>query len=143
MSNKDTSKDDAFEALDFIINVLREHEKDLDHLIYELSKVINVLKEHEKDLDHRISELGKIVDKSGETGEMSRKIESVEERLTNLQNEIANLISHLSTSYSVANPLPANVESQKTRASFEVRGPLVVVRCRQWEDFQNLARQAQ
>jgi hypothetical protein len=38
MSKKAPSKDDALEALDFIINVLREHEKDLDRLINELAK---------------------------------------------------------------------------------------------------------
>jgi len=38
MSRK-SSKDEAFEALDFIINVLKEHEKDLDRLIGKLDEV--------------------------------------------------------------------------------------------------------
>jgi hypothetical protein len=33
MSRKPQSKDEALEALDFIVNVLKEHEKDLDRLI--------------------------------------------------------------------------------------------------------------
>ncbi|MEM2355273.1 MAG: hypothetical protein QXO00_03030 [Candidatus Bathyarchaeia archaeon] len=127
MSKKPPSKDDALEALDFIINVLREHEKDLDRLI---------------------SELGKITERLGEAGELSGKIESVEERLTNLQGEISNLISYLSTSQ------PSSQEVQKMSATpmpiqkaqvvaAEVRGPPVILRCKHWEDFQTLARQAQ
>ncbi|MCS7113891.1 MAG: hypothetical protein RMJ15_02645 [Nitrososphaerota archaeon] len=122
MSNKDTSKDDALEALDFIINVLREHEKDLDRLI---------------------NELGKITDRLGEAGELSGKIESVEERLTKLQNEIANLISYLSTSQEISKVSTRPVEAQKSEVSVEIRGPPVILRCKHWEDFQNLARQAQ
>jgi len=39
MTRKAPSKDEALEALDFIINVLREHEKDLDRLINELGTI--------------------------------------------------------------------------------------------------------
>jgi len=35
VSKKPQSKDEALEALDFIVNVLKEHEKDLDKLINE------------------------------------------------------------------------------------------------------------
>ncbi len=127
MSKKPPSKDDALEALDFIINVLREHEKDLDRLI---------------------NELGKITERLGEAGELSGKIESVEERLTNLQGEISNLISYLSTSQPTsheAQKVPAaRMPTQKTQvAAAEVRGPPVILRCKHWEDFQTLARQAQ
>ena len=68
------SKDEALEALDFIINVLREHEKDLDRLI---------------------NQLGTITETLGETGEITGKIENVETRLTTLQNEITNLIKYI------------------------------------------------
>jgi small-conductance mechanosensitive channel len=124
MSKKAPSKDDALEALDFIINVLREHEKDLDRLI---------------------NELGKITERLGEAGELSGKIENVEDRLTNLQNEISNLISYLSTSHETPKAsAPPTVQVQKPQVfAAEVRGPPVVLRCKQWEDFQTLARQAQ
>lgn len=122
MSKKSPSKDDALEALDFIINVLREHEKDLDRLI---------------------NELGKITERLGQTGELSGKIENVEERLTTLQSEIANLINYLSTSHEApAAPLTV-IQEQKTPATREVHGPPVILRCKQWEDFQTLAYQAQ
>ncbi|MEM2518104.1 MAG: hypothetical protein QXO49_04025 [Candidatus Bathyarchaeia archaeon] len=123
MSKKAPSKDDALEALDFIINVLREHEKDLDRLI---------------------NELGKITERLGEAGELSGKIENVEERLTNLQNEISNLISYLSTSHEVQKGTAPAVHVQRPQVfAVEARGPPIILRCKQWEDFQTLARQAQ
>jgi len=73
---KKPEKDDALEALDFIINVLKEHEKDLDKLIHQL---------------------GIITESLGETGEITGKIENVETRLTTLQNEITNLIKYISS----------------------------------------------
>ncbi|MEM2440553.1 MAG: hypothetical protein QW493_05015 [Candidatus Bathyarchaeia archaeon] len=122
MSKKPPSKDDALEALDFIINVLREHEKDLDRLI---------------------NELGKITERLGEAGELSGKIESVEERLTNLQGEISNLISYLSTSQLPSHETQKALAQKTQAAAAEARGPPVILRCKHWEDFQTLARQAQ
>jgi len=65
------NKNDALEALDFIINVLKEHEKDLDRLISQLSIITESL---------------------GETGEITGKIEKIEDRITNLQDEITTLV---------------------------------------------------
>ena len=75
MERKPT-KNDALEALDFIINVLKEHEKDLDSLI---------------------GQLGTITESLGETGEITGKIEKIEDRITNLQDEITNLIKSLAS----------------------------------------------
>ena len=129
MSRKPPSKDEAFEALDFIVSVLKEHEKDLDRLI---------------------NELGNVAEKMGDTGEISGKVEKVEERLSTLQNEIANLISYLSTAphETVAIQPPAQITQQRSeelplQQTAEVRGPPVILRCKQWEDFQTLAYQAQ
>ena len=124
MSKKSSSKNEALEAIDFIVNVLKEHEKDLDKLI---------------------SELGTITEKMGDTGELSTKVEKVEERLTTLQNEIANLITYLSAPHEkprVSMPEPRSTISETVQAG-ETRGPPVILRCKQWEDFQNLAYQAQ
>lgn len=124
MTKKVPSNDEALEALDFIINVLKEHEKDLDRLI---------------------NELGTITERLGDTGELSGKIEKVEERLGTLQSEITNLITYLSTSREPM-AIPAQVAQQeKARTSQvgEVRGPPVILRCKQWADFQTLAHQAQ
>jgi hypothetical protein len=97
------SKDEALEALDFIINVLKEHEKDLDRLI---------------------RQLGIITESIGETGEITGKIESIEDRLSSLQGEITNLIKYIG--------------APKIAPSY-THGPAVIVKCRQWEDFKNLA----
>jgi len=105
---KKPNRNDALEALDFIINVLKEHEKDLDRLI---------------------GELGKIAGRFGQAGEVPTKITRVEERLESLQSEVASLIKELS--------------SPKEVSQFGMRGPPVIVRCKQWEDFKVLAKGAE
>jgi hypothetical protein len=124
MSRKIPSKDEALEALDFIVNVLKEHEKDLDRLI---------------------NELGNITEKIGDTGELSAKVEKVEERLTTLQNEIANLITYLSAPHETPPISPQLLVAQKSEnvQVRETRGPPVILRCKLWEDFQTMATQAQ
>ena len=110
---KKPSRDDALEALDFIINVLKEHEKDLDRLI---------------------NELGKTSEKFGETGAISSKIESIEERLASLQTEISNLIGFISST-------PQHEKTgEKTVPS---HGTPLIVRCRQWDEFKVLASGAE
>ncbi|MDH7563866.1 MAG: hypothetical protein QHH24_03155 [Candidatus Bathyarchaeota archaeon] len=125
MTKKPPSKNEALEALDFIINVLKDHEKDLDRLI---------------------NELGTITEKLGDTGEFSGKIEKVEDRLATLQNEIANLITYLSVPHESAQTMPmpsTSIQRGEAHEPRESRGPPVILRCKQWEDFQALAYQAQ
>jgi len=111
---KKPSRDDALEALDFIINVLREHEKDLDKLI---------------------KELGEITERLGNSEELSEKIEKIEERLTHIQNEIANIMNYVSG----VEKRPVEIEKVAT----QVKGPPVIIRCRQWADFKTLASGAE
>ena len=101
------NKNEALEALDFIINVLKEHEKDLDRLV---------------------SQLGIITESLGETGEITGKIEKIEDRITTLQSEITNLIKYLAT--------------PRGSTSYTQRTP-VNVKCKQWENFKNLAAGAE
>ncbi len=125
MSKKPQSKDEALEALDFIVNVLKEHEKDLDRLI---------------------SELGTVTDALGETGELTCKVEKVEERINGLQNEITGLVKYLSSSpreTPLAAPEPTTVQKTEVTPASVMHGPPVILRCKQWEDFQTLASQAQ
>jgi DNA repair ATPase RecN len=124
MSKKIPSKDEALEALDFIVNVLKEHEKDLDRLI---------------------NELGNVTERMGDIGELSGKVEKVEERLTTLQNEITNLITYLSASQESQPGAPQVLEGTKSENAQvkETRGPQVILRCKLWEDFQTMATQAQ
>jgi hypothetical protein len=105
------NKNEALEALDFIINVLKEHEKDLDRLI---------------------SQLGIITESLGETGEITGKFETIEDRISTLQGEITNLIKYLGTPREVT---PSSYSPQKTAT--------VNVKCKQWEDFKNLAAGAE
>ena len=130
--NKKPSKDDALEALDFIINVLKEHEKDLDRLI---------------------NELGVITEKIGDKGESAEKIERVEQRLSLIQTELTELIKFLSIPG--GKPPAALEQAQKELQAVQAkaaeahaqtqaqpsftRGPPVIVRCKQWEDFKLLA----
>jgi chorismate-pyruvate lyase len=131
MSKRPQSKDEALEALDFIVNVLKEHEKDLDRLI---------------------NELGTVTEQLGETGELSVKVEKVEDRISGLQNEINNLVNYLAASPKGGAPMPISkpqpqimpeapqVQAQPVPV---MHGPPVILRCKQWEDFQTLAVQAQ
>ena len=121
------SKDDALEALDFIVNVLKEHEKDLDKLIGELTTV---------------------TEQMGETGELNGKVEKVEAKIDTLQKEVTSLISALSGAPKQALPGVAVAKEQPSEvalASTEVlkSGPSFVLSCSQWEDFQTLAVRAQ
>ena len=71
MAEDDGSKDKYLEALDFIINVLKEHEQNLDKLIDQLATV------------------------SGQIGEnrdkIKTKVEGIEEKISALQNEVTKL----------------------------------------------------
>ncbi len=124
MTKNPQSKDDALEALDFIVNVLKEHERDLDKLINELATVTEQL---------------------GDTGEISSKVEKVEEKISNLQKEVTNLITYMSGSApKEALPAAAKEQTSQTSPVSVLQGkPSVILRCKQWEDFQTLAFHAQ
>jgi hypothetical protein len=128
LAKNSQSKDDSLEALDFIVNVLKEHEKDLDKLINELATVTEQL---------------------GDTGGISDKVEKVEEKINNLQKEVTNLITYMS-GITPKESLPAAVKKQTSQATSPASPvpapegkPSVILRCKQWEDFQTLAFQAQ
>src|SRR5208283_4006939 len=95
------SKDDSLEALDFIVNVLKEHERDLDKLINELATVTEQL---------------------GDTGQISTKVEKVEEKISNLQKEVTNLITYVtnSTPNAPKEALPIAVKEQQSPAPSQV-----------------------
>ena len=129
MSREPQSKDEALDALDFIVNVLKEHEKDLDKLI---------------------TELGTVTAKIGATGDIGGKMEKVEQKINGLQTEITGLVNYLSTSHREAQLViqerksePVAVQKAASTQSLVTPGRPVILRCKQWEDFQNLAFQAQ
>ncbi|MEM2098892.1 MAG: hypothetical protein QXU99_03990 [Candidatus Bathyarchaeia archaeon] len=128
MTKEPQSKDEALEALDFIVNVLKEHERDLDRLIGELSSVTEQV--------------------AGVAG-LSAKVEKIEQRVCALHDDVTNIASFLSTSSRA--PLVLGKE-QKTEAlavktegsaQLPVQGSRIILKCKQWVDFQNFAYQAQ
>ena len=128
MSRKPKRKEEAFEAIDFIVNVLKQHEKDLDRLIAQLAKVTTQITKK---------------------GEMPpTKIEAMEERLTGLQAEISHLIQLLSTPKE-APPAPTPSPTPHLQQAIQparpeyTRGPPVIVRCKNWQDFKTLAKNAE
>lgn len=127
MSRNPKRKDEALEAIDFIVNVLKQHEKDLDRLI---------------------AQLAKITDQITKKGELPTRMKTMEHQLATLQTEINNLIQLLSATKEAA-PTPAPTPAQPsapqqppTQPAY-TRGPPVIVRCKRWEDFKNLAQKAE
>ena len=128
MAGNPGSKDKSLEALDFIINVL---------------------KEHEQNLDKSISDFAAVTEQVGNTDVLNGRIEKVEEKIGNLQKEITNLIGILSNSPKDAllagakkQELPAEITSSAAVAALQA-GPSVTLHCKQWRDFQSLALNAQ
>ncbi|MGZ4850267.1 MAG: hypothetical protein ACXV2C_02670 [Candidatus Bathyarchaeia archaeon] len=122
------TKDDALEALDFIVNVLKEHERDLDKLINDLTTV---------------------TEQFSDTGALNDKVEKVEGKINNLQKEVTNLISVLSNAQKEVVPtwildqVPQAQSAPSKITTVGQGGPSVILSCNQWEDFQTLAFHAQ
>ena len=77
MSKNSPSKEGTLEALDFILNIIRDHDKDLEQLT---------------------NKLASIAKKGDEKGEIKEKLDRIENDLSNLQNDIAKLAKILSVS---------------------------------------------
>jgi chaperonin cofactor prefoldin len=124
MADNNDSKDRSLEALDLIINVLKEHEQHLDKSFHEMAA---------------------ITEQIGETKDgLKNKVEEIEEKITNLQKEVTKLITIVSTS-KPKGALPAKIKEQtgQTTPSPALESkPTMILRCTQWEDFQALAMNA-
>jgi len=128
MAGNPGSKDKSLEALDFIINVL---------------------KEHEQNLDKSINEFATVTEHVGNTDALNGKLEKVEEKISTLQKEITNLIGILSSSpketlSTVVKKQEPQTETKPGTSVALVQGGLsVILHCKQWRDFQALALNAQ
>ena len=127
MAGNPGSKDKSLEALDFIINVLKEHEQNLDKSINEFALVTEHL---------------------GNTDVLNGKIEKVEEKIGNLQKEITNLIGLMSSSpkellLTAAKQEPLSEVPPAASLALVQGRPSVMLHCKQWRDFQSLALNAQ
>jgi len=126
MADNLASKDKALEALDFIINVLKEHEQHLDNSINVLATVTR------QRLD---------------TKALKIKIEKLEEEINNLQKQLTNLSGNLLNTPEKTLPITAKEqEPQATNIVFPGAvkgGRFAILECKQWEDFETFALKAQ
>jgi prefoldin subunit 5 len=116
MENNFSSRDKALEAIDFIIDTLKSHEKNLDEYIFKLGTIT----EQTKDLKN-----------------ISKKINKLDDGLEAIQKEIGNI--------SVCIPNATIVETGKlekpsTESELTIQtGPHTIINCNDWLDFQALA----
>jgi hypothetical protein len=67
MSKNSPAKDGSFEALDFILNIIKEHDKDLDRVA---------------------TELASIAKRRGEKGDVRDRIAKIEDQIDSLQRDV-------------------------------------------------------
>ena len=80
-----------------------------------------------------------VTEQLGETGEISSKVEKIEEKINSLQKEVTNLIGSLPNAPKKA--LSASVKEQGLRfrqllpyhQQLLKEEPFVILRCKQWE----------
>ncbi len=127
MAENSGSRDRSFEALDFIINILKEHEQTLDKSIQELATV---------------------TERRGSSGVSEVKVEKIEQKIEGLQKEIARLAGYLSNQPK-ASLAPLSHQDPTVKAAPVISPPIiqempsVVLNCKQWGDFQLLAMHPQ
>ena len=119
MSGNGRSDGVAWEILVFVINALKEHEEQLDQLIARLGTTLD---DHTNNVD-----------------KLNCKFSEFEEKINRLQKEIFHLKGCVSTVANAAQTaeIKADVVEKKIPSKLTV-----VLRCSQWEDFQNSALQA-
>jgi hypothetical protein len=122
MADNSNSKDKALEALDFIINVL---------------------KEHEESLDKSIDALATITEQFGDPSSLNGKVEKIEAEINGLQNEVANLIGHLPIIKKETQSVILKEQASPSMQPESSMIPSLILGCKQWEDFQILASHAQ
>ena len=125
MADDHDSKDKSLEALDFIINALKEHEQHLDKLFHEIATITE--------------QVG--ATKNG----LNSKVEETEEKTSQLQKEVTNLIAYvLNTTPKKTLPTPIKEQTGQT-TPFQAFDNLSTetLQCKQWSDFQALAENAQ
>jgi hypothetical protein len=117
-----------------------------DRSIDALDFIINMLKEHEQQLDNSFHEMATITEKVGSTIDgLKGKVGEAEEKISNLQKEVTNLIAYVSGGVAKG-VLPAAIKKQTGQAAPSLAlesTSCVILRCERWEDFQALAMHAQ
>jgi hypothetical protein len=126
MAENPNPRDKALEALDFIINVL---------------------KEHEQTLDESIGELATVTESVGKIDEINGKIEGIEDKIGNLQKEIAKLSGVISNApkeaiYSEIKQIEPKTAPSEAQFVMNAGSPMVL-NCKKWSDFQAFAVHSQ
>lgn len=128
MAKTHGAKDKHLEALDFIINVLKEHEKMLDKSIHELARVTEQLDNIEA---------------------LNCKLGKVEEKISIIQEEVTNIAGGRLNVANEALQAARKDEETQTQAmpvispAFVQGGSALILNCKQWGDFAVSANHSQ
>jgi hypothetical protein len=81
----------------------------------------------------------------GDTGELTGKVEKVEEKINNLQKEVTALVGYMSgaSKEAIANVKEQPAQAPSAAPAVAQGGPMVAVKCQQWPDFQSMSMGAQ
>ena len=130
-----------------------------DQLFGAIDLIVNVLKKHENNLDDFVDKLEKITERIKKTGDVSGRIDTIDEKIGDLRNQISSFQNALSQS-SQAQVLPnesltlimkepklsnstVQIPSSTATPLPSMQNRLVILQCKQWSDFQNLALNAE
>ena len=114
MAKNSGSEDKYFEALDFIINVLKKHEQILDNSIQELTTLTEYLEN---------------------LTVLNSKVENAKEKINIVQKEVTTIVG--------GELEPKVLESPAVPSVVVQSGSSLVLNCKQWGDFEVLAMHAQ
>lgn len=129
MSEKQRSNQESLEVLDFIVMVLKEHEKDLDELV---------------------NKIGALSKGFGKKGKLNKKIDNIEERIDKVEKDFGYIANFFSQTYEKPNltteiaPIDKRpvYDPQQSSKPTSVTTP-IILNCKQWEDFKELAKNSQ
>ena len=128
MAKNSGSEDKYFEALDFVINVLKKHEQILDTSIQELTTLTEYLEN---------------------INALNSKVENANEKINTIQKEVTDIVGGRSNMPKGAHQASVEELGSQVCASPAIPpvvlqiGSSLVLHCKQWEDFEVLAMHAQ
>ena len=128
MAQNDGSEDKYFEALDFVINVLKKHEQILDKSIQELTTLTEYLEN---------------------INVLNSKVENADEKINIIQKDVTDIVGGRSNMPKEALQTSVTEMGSQVWATSAVpfavvqSGSSLVLHCKQWRDFEVLAMHAQ
>jgi hypothetical protein len=118
-----------------------------DRALVTIDFIIDILKEHEHTLDKSIDSLMTITEKMSEVNPINEKYEKLTEKIEGLLTEVSKIVSNLQLK-NLSLPETAKKQQPEPQASpimppLPTSGQSTVLQCKHWEDFQVLATHAQ